>query len=338
MKKKISYIYNNRGNFSNNSSIENVLINLKKSLNKNFSINLINEKNFLKNINYFLKSKIIHLHGCWNFIHILCFFFGIILGKKIFFSPHGMLDPESLKIKSLKKKIAWKLYQKFICSNSDIICNSVLEKNNLKKLNLNKNIVAINHGIDFHHNHFIKTFSKPKFISFSRIHPIKNIFELILIWKSSTYLKNFNLDIYGEIDDFNYFYKIKELIKEDNNINYKFPLNNKNKFNILSEYNVYLFPSKTENFGITVLEAMSCGLYIIANRKLPWKIIEEEKFGKLIFFNKVNLEKSIRQIVRSFKNKKFIKKKKIHFFLKKNYSWRKIAIIYSNFYNKSFMF
>ena len=40
---------------------------------------------------------------------------------------------------------------------------------------------------------------------------------------------------------------------------------NKNKILNLSTYDVFILPSKSENFGLVVLEALNAGLYLILN-------------------------------------------------------------------------
>jgi hypothetical protein len=330
MKPKACYIYS-KSKIKSDFGTDIVVENLKRIFKDRINIKLINQNNYLRNFFFIVNCNIIHLHGCWKPIFILSFIIGKIFRKKLFFSPHGMLDPYSFGIKSVKKKIAWYLYQQIISKNSIIICNSLLEKNNLEKLDL-KNIIYINHGINLDHNYYCGHLRKPKFVIFSRIHPIKNILELILVWKKSDYLKIFSLDIYGKIEDVNYFRKLKELIKNESTIKYKSSLSKKNKYKVLSKYNVYLFPSKTENFGITVLEALSCGLYVVSNKNLPWKILERFNFGKLIYFTGENLEKVVNNINNTLHNKRLIYKNKVYLFLRNYYSWSKISEKYWSAY------
>jgi glycosyltransferase involved in cell wall biosynthesis len=332
MKFNACYIYS-KSKIKSDFGTDVVVENLQRIFKDRINIKLINQNNYLRNIFFIVNCNIIHLHGCWRPIFIISFIIGKIFGKKIFFSPHGMLDTYSVSIKSTKKKIAWYLYQKIISKNSIIICNSLLEKNNLKKLDL-KNINYINHGINLNHNYYCDYLHKPKFVFFSRIHPIKNILELILVWKKSDYLKSFSLDIYGKIEDLNYYHKLKELIKNESNIKYKYSLSKKNKYKVLSKYNVYLFPSKTENFGITVLEALSCGLYVVCNKNLPWQNLERFNFGKLIYFTKTNLEKVVNNINKTLYKRRLISKKKVHSFLRNYYSWSKISKKYWSVYIK----
>ena len=52
----------------------------------------------------FFKPDLIHINGCWKIRLIFFFILAKIFGTKIVISPHGMIDPFSLKQKSLKKK------------------------------------------------------------------------------------------------------------------------------------------------------------------------------------------------------------------------------------------
>jgi len=153
--------------------------------------------------------------------------------------------------------------------------------------------------------------------------------QLIDIWINNEFFNKFKLTIYGEITDDTYFIKIKNRITNIKNIIYKGPLY-KNKITKLSRYDVFLFPSKSENFGLVVLEALSAGLFLIINKNLPWKKLQGKKLASLIKFSEQNLIKSIKD------NKKNIfsitRKKIINKFLKKNYDWNKISQIYLNTY------
>ena len=226
MKLKVCYVYT-KSKLKTDFGIDIVVESLQTVFKDRIKIKLINQKNFFKNFYNILNCNIIHLHGCWNAIFILSFLIAKIFAKRLFFSPHGMLDPYSFGINSIKKKFAWYFYQKIISRNSIIICNSLLEKKNLEKLDLKK-IICIQHGINLDHNYYCHYLKKPKFVFFSRIHPIKNLLELILIWKKSDYLKKYKLDIYGKIEDVNYFNKLNELIKNESSIKYRNSLNKKN--------------------------------------------------------------------------------------------------------------
>ena len=285
---------------------------------------------------FIFKPDIIHINGCWKIRLILFFVLAKIFKTKIIISPHGMVDPFSLKQKNLKKKIALLIYQKFIFENSDlIIVNSKLEKKIFLKITKkNSKILIIPHGIQIDKKFSVaQNINKDlKFVFFSRIHKSKNLHKLIKLWKKDPFFKKFHLDIYGEIIDEKYFSNLN--IKHYNNISYLGPLNNKIQQH-LSKYDVLIHPSESENFGLVILEGLSSGLFLILNKDLKKFFLEKNGFAKNINFNSKELKEVIKKILRNKKKIKSIyyKKKSLNF-VKKNFNWQNIITTYSKHYKK----
>ena len=161
-----------------------------------------------------------------------------------------------------------------------------------------------------------------KFVFFSRIHPSKNLINLIDIWKNNYFFDDYILDVYGEIQDKNYFDRFKDKIKSSKNINYKGRIIRKNLNQKLSKYDIFLHPSLSENFGLVILEALSSGLFPVVNKKLDWQTLDKNNLGHSLNFNNINLKKLIVKLNKSkqkIRNKKF--KEKIRKYLLKNYNW-----------------
>jgi hypothetical protein len=320
--------HKNFGVFKVVTSINNEL--KKKKIRSIFSNNLLKVLCF--------KPDLIHINGCWKVRLIFFFILAKILKIKIIISPHGMMDPISLNQKSFKKKIALFLYQKIIFKNSDlIIVNSKIEKKNFLKIIKNvPKIIIIPHGINIDKDFKItKNKNKDlKFIFFSRIHKSKNLDILVKLWKNDNFFEKLKLDIYGEILNRKYFTSLN--IKYSKNINYIGPLNNNIQQN-LSKYDVLIHPSKSENFGLVIFEALSSGLFLILNKKLEKKFLEKNNFAKNIEFNSKELRNTIKNII---KNKRKIKsnlyKKKSLNYVKKNFDWEKISNLYIQNYKKLF--
>ena len=311
--------------------VNQVLSSLKKFFNKNL---LVYDTG---NLNKFINSKydLIHIHGCWKVKLFVYFIIAKLKNIKIVISPHGMLDPYSLKQKKIFKVFFWYIFQKYIFTLSDlIIVNSKTEKKNISQLINFKKIIIIPHGIELGPLNFKKKNKFMKFIFFSRIHPSKNLITLINLWTQNKYFDNLELSIYGEISDHKYFQKIKKKIVKFENINYRKPLY-KNKIKILSNYDIFIFPSKSENFGLVILEALAAGLYLILNRNLPWHHLKDKKYASLINFNKNQLISAIKYIkkkINKIRQKSY--KKSTNSYLKENYNWKKITNIYVQNYKK----
>jgi len=313
-----SIVYTLDSKNKNLFGIYEIIKKLKKNLlKKKIYLHLINNLNFTELNKRIKNSKIVHIQGCWSLLHLFAFIFSKIYRKKIFFSPHGMLMPEALKIKSIKKKIALLFYQKMIANNSDkIIVNSSKEKKEMLKITKNKNIHIIPHGIKVNKiSYFKKNHKNLKFIFYSRIHPIKGLYDLVKIWNQSNKLKNIKLDIYGQIENRSYFNIVKKFFGK--NIKYLGPINSKNKYKTLKKYDVLLFPSLSENFGMVILESLNSGMFIIMRKGLPWEFLSP-RFANLINFNKKNLEKSVNLIIKL--KKKQINKVRLRNFLLNNFN------------------
>ena len=113
----------------------------------------INQKTF----NLIKNHDIIHFYGGWDLNHIWVFLLSLFLKKKFILSPMGIFEDWSLAQKKIKKKLALFFYQKKILDKCDIIhATSELEKNNIKKITKNKNILVIPHGIGKLDDKYIK--------------------------------------------------------------------------------------------------------------------------------------------------------------------------------------
>tara|TARA_Y100001958_G_C21247607_1_gene579155 strand:+ start:164 stop:1159 length:996 start_codon:yes stop_codon:yes gene_type:complete len=285
---------------------------------------------------FFFNPKIIHIHGCWRPKLIIIFLLAKITFTKIVISPHGMIDPLSFAQKKIKKIFAWFIYQKYIFMFSNlIVVNSDFEKKNLlKKIKFYKNIKIIKHGVNIPEQIInLKKNKRLTFVFFSRIHPSKNLIKLIKIWKKNNFFDDYILDVYGEIDDLKYFEIFKNEIQKSKNINYKGKINSNKLIHKLSKYDVFLHPSNSENFGLVILEAISCGLFPVVNKKLDWKTLDKNNLGCSLNFNHKNLKKLIIKLNKSKQKIRSIKfKKRTRKYLLKNFNWDLII----NEYNQNY--
>ena len=134
--------------------------------------------------------------------------------------------------------------------------------------------------------------------------------------------------------DLNYFNKLNNKIRNFKNIKYKGALY-KNKIQRLSVYDIFIFPSKSENFGLVILEALASGLYLILNNNLPWQHLSQKGFATLINFEKNSLKKEIKnleKIKKKIRSPEYINKS--YLYLSTNYSWKEISNEYVVSYNK----
>lgn len=297
--------------------------------------------NFNLKLREIVKSRdLIHLFGIWDPFHAKVFFQAKIQKKKLIISTLGALEPWALEQKKLKKKLAWHIYQKKILENCDYIhATSYEEKENLIDLGIKTPIKVIPHGVIIKsiYKNNIKEKTKKEALFFSRIHEKKGIIELLNSW-SKIKPKNWILKIYGPVSDMNYMTNIKDKIlqlsleKSVFIFDPVFEYDQKEKIFLNSD--CFLLPSKSENFGMSIVEALSYGVPVLTTEETPWGALKKINAGKIIKFSQENLTSSLKELT-SMRNEELkTMGDNGRKFLMENYDIKKIILDYINFYKE----
>ena len=204
---------------------------------------------------------------------------------KIVVSPRGMLGPESLKIKPLKKKLFFVmtkvtgLFKKVTWHAS-----SDIEAQEIKKAFGKKAKVTVAPNFSYlpkvNEGYLTKNKGELNLICVGRIAPIKNIDFLI---KSLSPLQGkVSCKIVGPVENDAYFQECKDLIiKLPANIKVEFikGVNHIELDALHKESHLFISPTKNENFGHSIVEALGHGCPIIISDKTPWKNLADKKIG-----------------------------------------------------------
>jgi len=130
-------------------------------------------------------------------------------------------------------------------------------------------IPAIPFGVNWTLLKKVKPYEKQYDATFvARLVPEKGIYDLIYIWKIVTnIIKDATLCIIGRFCRRKDHIKLKHLVKKyglENNITFKGYLAENEKFSILKSSKIFLYPSRYDAGPITVLEALACGIPVVA--------------------------------------------------------------------------
>ena len=160
----------------------------------------------------------------------------------------------------------------------------------------------------------------------------------ILINAFSIFLKErfeWKLSIVGYIENVKYLEKIKKIIKnkklEKNVVITGF----KTGQNLIDEYkrsSFFVSASKSENFGLSIAEALKSGLPCVVPEKSPWRDIEKNKCGFSSPPNEIKIAKHMTKICDDYVGNKKIFSNCIE--LTKPYSWLSQADLLLTSYNK----
>lgn len=228
------------------------------------------------------------------------------------------------KIRNLISQYLQKISFILIKKSDKIININSQVKDCLANQHLYKDKIQIN-GLGIDVNFISKINSKKEFksdaIFLGRLVYSKGIFDLIKILKKITNkYPNFKLNIIGEGKinvKKNFLSKIKKSNLEKN-INLLGYLDDKNKYEFMKSSKIFIFPSYEEGFSISILEALACGLSVIAWKLPVYKTIYKDNINQIPIGNYELFAKKIETLIN-------FQKQNYHINLTNKYSWEKIA-------------
>lgn len=301
---------------------------------------ILSSKDFKSGLKKTIKNgDIIHNHQLWRMPNI----YPLLIKKnkdiKIIISPRGSLSKDALNISKYKKYIFKKIFgQNRMLSNCDAFhATSVKEKDEIRALGYKQPIAIIPNGVNIPLNKKIrfKTKDTTKFLYLGRIHPIKGIDLLIETWADiELEYQNCSLEICGYYEDVQYYNHLKKMVKKLGlkKIFFSEKVSGLEKEKKYLDNDIFIMPSKSENFGLVIAEAMSYGLPVITSNQTPWSVIQKNNYGWVTGLNKNEVFSAINSAIsldeESLKN--MGKSGRIH--IKNNFSWDVLSNTYIAFY------
>jgi glycosyltransferase involved in cell wall biosynthesis len=252
-----------------------------------------------------IECDLFHGNGLWQFPVYAMSKVAFKRNIPYIISPHGMLEPWSLKQGEIKKKIALKLFQYRDITNATCIhATAVMEKEQIRKLGFRNPIAVIPNGIrleDFPNNQPIKKQTKKTVLFLSRIHPKKGIENLIDAWIAleSEDKSNWSVTIVGN-GELDYINQLQDKIAKNNlseAIVIKGPVFGNDKIELYRNANLFVLPTSSENFGIVIAEALASFTPVITTKGTPWEDLQTYNCGLWIDLGieplKIALEKML---------------------------------------------
>ena len=244
---------------------------------------------YSKKLKYWLEDNkdydLYHINGLWQYMSHATALSVRKEHKPYVISPHGMLYPEGLKKSGWVKKVSLALFQrKDLRKATALHATSPKEMMYLRAFGLTQPIAVIPNAInvgDVSKLDAQTQRSKRKIGFLGRLAPIKNLELLIEAWANSkATTQHAELVIIGDGDD-SYVEQLKLIIKNKklDNIFFTGFLTGKVQEAMMQQLSYLVLPSKSENFGMVVTEALARQIPVIASKGTPWKELNTHRCG-----------------------------------------------------------
>jgi len=221
------------------------------------------------------ECDVIHNHGLWTMPNVYA---GRVYRRhrqcKAVVSPHGMLSGWALEHHAVRKRVFWRLLQEDVLRDAACFHATCLsEYEDIRRLGFTQPISVFSHGIDVPRLQRPPLTHRQRMLFLGRIHPSKGIDILLRAWSAlHCHFSQWELHIAGP-DQGGYLAVMKALAAKLNVQRVVFcgPLYGRDKLRAYREATLLVLPTRSENFGTVVAEAMAAGTPVIVTVAAPWK-------------------------------------------------------------------
>jgi glycosyltransferase involved in cell wall biosynthesis len=273
---------------------------------------------------------IIHNHSFWMASNIYA---GLVAKKTnipLMNAPRGTFSEEALSRSKIKKQLVLKFGQQTAINQTNCFHATALhEVEDIKKKYFDTPIAQISNGIDipimFKENSLFT--KRCKLVFLGRLHSIKGIENLIDVWSLlENRFKKWDLDIVG-VGDKTYVDSLRNLIKSKNLQRVKIisPKYGEEKNKIYQQADLYVLPSFSENFGMTVAEALANNTPVITTNKTPWLNLNEKQAGWCIDVGVESLKQVLTLALNKTKEELYAMGVNGRNWMEQDFSWDNIA-------------
>jgi glycosyltransferase involved in cell wall biosynthesis len=219
---------------------------------------------------------------------------GLLPPAAIVLAPRGEFSPGALGLKGFRK---W-LYRKVafgtgLCRDLLWQASSMLEEEHIRVMTLRSGIGNpgnILFAPDVPNPSLLSlraSATRPKkcpgavrFVFLSRISRMKNLHCALELLRSTD--GEIQLDIYGPVDDSAYWEACQKQIQQlpsTIRVNYKGSVPQEQVSRVFAEYHFHLLPTRGENFGYVILEALAAGCPALISDQTPWRNLTKKAAG-----------------------------------------------------------
>lgn len=227
---------------------------------------------------------VMHIHAVWSHATVAA---SRAAKRKLVpyvIRPAGMFSQWSLEHRRWKKRLAWQVFhRRDLTDASAIHATSAQEANDVRAMRLTAPIAIVPNGVALpeYETYRPHPLSRKRLLFLGRIHPVKGLANLLRAWQHLGPMPDWELVLVGP-DAEGHRAELEQLSRElglGDRVRFIGPASDVEKWQWYQAADVFVLPSFTENFSVSVAEALAAGLPVITTTGTPWSEIRERQCG-----------------------------------------------------------
>lgn len=226
-----------------------------------------------------VKPDVIHVQGIWKMTTHAASLVAKKAGVPIVVSPHGMLDPWALSVKKWKKRLGMLLYQKADLERAAAFhATCEAEASNIRRFGIRQKVFTVPNVVDLPTkiSEKIQEGTRTRTALFlSRLHPGKGLIMLAEAW-AKLRPEGWKMLVVGP-DERGHRAEVEEKVRQlgiEGSWEFYGPVDDAEKWAIYNSADLFIHPSASENFCLSIAEALASGLPVITTKGCPWSEID----------------------------------------------------------------
>jgi glycosyltransferase involved in cell wall biosynthesis len=229
------------------------------------------------------RTDVIHAHGLWLMPNVYPAWTAKRSGIPLVLSPRGMLGSAALAFSSRRKALFWALAQKrAVEAVACLHATSEAEYEEMRAFGLRNPVAVIPNGVAAPSLTVRPVASSVRtLLTIGRIHPKKGLDNLIRAWALlETRFPDWRLRIVGP-DEIGHAGELAALGRELGlaHVRIEPPLFGADKTTAYQAAELFVLPTRNENFAMTVAESLAAGTPVVATKGAPWQGLQTKQCG-----------------------------------------------------------
>lgn len=206
------------------------------------------------------------------------------INSKVVLSPRGMLKDSAIQFKAGKKKLFLRLFRLLGLQRGIVFhATDATEQQDIKKYfgTVQSVLIGNNHGLQ----HALKlpvskAVGEVDLLFIGRLHPIKNLHYLLELLR--TVRRTVRFTIVAGMENKEYWDQCQEIIQslpENIRVHYAGELPHPGLETVMNAHHLFVLPTKGENFGHAIFEALAAGRPVLVSDQTPWRRLAQYKAG-----------------------------------------------------------